>query len=285
MATKRFYFFTPTNDTPPNGPIALGNIIESPLFADQPLNKTPIPIQPTDIVKHEKKNYTLKRDKQYNGRLGVFLSFLLQILSIGGDGSVDGSWGDNDELTAKLLETRSFVPSLEYLRQSYQNATVQRFILKSKTWTGSSKLYMVTGLKIAHGASFAVEKIREGNVKLHVGVDGTNAGIPVTVGPDVETGMKISQKESFGDADPFVFAFRLQQIIITAEKDIEHKPFTKGAPLGVGTDDHGATGPEIRVSRLESGDADARELDLETWNVVDDETGEDCVCARAGEIE
>jgi len=281
MAPTRFYFFAPTRDVPPDGPIALGSIIESPLFADQPLNREPVPIDPKDVIKQEKTDYTFKRENTISGRVGAFVSFLLQILGIGQEASVGGSWGENEELVAKVLETRSFVPSLEYLQQSCKDAAVQRFILKSKTWNGSSKLYIVTGIKIAYGASFAVDRIREGDVKLHIGIDGTNAGIPISVGPDVEGQVKFSQKESAASTEPFVFAFRMRQIIVAADGQIEDRPFTKGAPLGVRVGDQGTTGPEIRIVGLEEQDANADELDSTTWDVLDDETGDICVCARA----
>ena len=122
MASERrkFYFLAPTRETPVNGPIKLGNIITLPRNADEPLNSPPIPTNRAvmEVFEHETEKYSVTIDKTMSGALGIWASFLTQILGLGGD--VDGESGnaDKEEWKCDTLKTFWFIPTPEYIAKS-----------------------------------------------------------------------------------------------------------------------------------------------------------------------
>ena len=146
-------------------------------------------------------------------------------------------------------------------------------------------VYIITGIKIAYGASAVITHSKNNNINLHLGVDATNLGVPVSGGPHFGIRRESGLRESIGNASPFVLAFRLRQIKVTAKGDIEDKPLTHGALLSIGSrTDDGVKPEELIVDGLEEDDADADEFDIESnWDVMDDSAapGELSACAMS----
>lgn len=286
LKLKKFYFLAPTRDNPPDGPIALGNIISDPAYADEPINEVHIKIDPKDTIEHNEKNYRFTRDKTTGGRLSVWVSFLMQVLGIGGDVGLTASEGTNDEWTCQTLKTCWFTPTMEYITQSVKEPEVKDYLVKNKVWLKRAKVYMITGVKIAYGASSTMRRATEHGINLHVGVDGTSFGIPTSMGPNVSLERKDNETVAFDEADPFVFAIRLREITLTSSGEIKHRSHTDGALLSednnVEADDESKI--EIVVEGLADEDADGEEFGLEEWdaNAVDDAVpdGEACACAK-----
>ncbi|PVH78961.1 hypothetical protein DL98DRAFT_533493 [Cadophora sp. DSE1049] len=90
---------------------------------------------------------------------------------------------------------------------------------------------MIVGLKIAKGARIAsgVERSRETVVKLMA--DGTAAGIPAKIGPEVEVGTGGKEMVKWRDEKSFVFAYRLRKIICKKGKIVNDAEFNKRAFL------------------------------------------------------
>jgi hypothetical protein len=281
---RKCYFIAPTRDSPPDGPIQLGSIISIPSEADEPINRNaPSQIPEASIFKHEERGYSFTKDRTTGGRLGIWASFLMQVLGIGGDIGVNASNGRNDEWACTTLKTCWFTPTTDYIKKSIQDPGVEEFLVENKVYLGRQKVYMITGLKVAYGASATVKLAKERGVNLHLGVDGTNSGVPISAGPDIGVQERTEEKESFEDADPFVFAFRLRQINIKSADEVEHKPHTHGAmlSLGPGTGEDTESKVEIFVERMEDVDVGGESFGLTETEVMDDAepTDESCVCA------
>jgi hypothetical protein len=45
---------------------------------------------------------------------------------------------------------------------------------------------MITGIEITHNANFVYNLIKERGISFHFGVDGTNSGVPLILGPEVD---------------------------------------------------------------------------------------------------
>ena len=280
---KKCYFIAPTRDCPPDGPIQLGSIIPVPVRADEPVNvNAPIPIPAASIFKHEERGYSFTKDRKIGGHLGIWASFLMQVLGIGGDVETSGSNSKNDEWACDTLSTLWFTPTTDYIKQSIRDPGVESFLIENEVYLGRDTLYMVTGLKIAYGASATRKRAKERGINLHLGVDGTNSGVPVSGGPNIGVDKSTKEKESFEDADPFVFAFRLRQIKIKSADEIKHKGLTRGAMLsiGPGSDDDEESKVEIFVESVDNEDVGGREFGLEETGAMDDAepTDESCIC-------
>jgi hypothetical protein len=234
MDAPRYYFFAPL-DSGVGGPIALGSIIEAPKFADSPLNTTPVVIADSDIIKPPNKSaYHLKIGQTIGGSVGFWADFLGPILGIGGNASIDLKTTKEQDVACDLLETRWFRPSDTYISQGITNSVVKDHIVKNKSWLGKSKLFMITGIKIAHNATFAYNLIKEKGISFHFGVDGTNSGVPLSLGPEADLRNDKSREEGFTIVEPFVMAYRINEIEIKAKtgKVVSNTPFTDGAALG-----------------------------------------------------
>ncbi|CAN9474280.1 unnamed protein product [Alternaria alternata] len=273
------YFLAPTRDTPPETFIRLGNIIEQPRFADRPLNRHPLPPEDT-IVGPEMRNHVFEFDNIKVYTIGIWTSFLMQILGIGGDVNTQIAKGTAETWDCERIETVSFEPTSQYIEQSLDSTNVKRYIQDNKNWLWDTKLHMITGIKIAYGAKGTIRHARSKGIHLHLGVDAILGFTPVQAGPDigVEKGRNVTQ--DIGDKDPFVLAFRMQRIKVSSKGQVRHER-VDGGMLGVEDDDSEAEEErvELVVDGLESADANAEEFGVGTSWKVGDEGAEEMICA------
>jgi hypothetical protein len=244
------YFLAPRRETPPDTSIRLGNIIEQPRFADEPLNHNLLPIK----------------------------SDIMQIFGIGGDVNTTMSKGTTETWSCEKIITTSFDPTTEYIKKSLEGTDIQQYIKENRNWLLDTKLYMVTGIKVAYGASGTVSYARKKGIHLHLGVDATQMGVPLGIGPDIGADKSRNVTQTFGDMEPFVLAFRMQRIMVSSKGEVRHRN-EEGGMLGVdvGEGDHPV---QLVVDGLESGDADAEEFGICTsWTVGEDGGGETSTCA------
>ncbi|KAL9005234.1 MAG: hypothetical protein Q9188_001994 [Gyalolechia gomerana] len=227
---RKTYFLAPTRDNPPSGPIALGNIIASPKLAEMPITAA-LPIDQTvmSIERHEESNWKLMLEKHRRGSIGLWGSFL-QVLGAGGDIGISREVSDTRTYQFDRLETQSFWPTEEYVETSVMAKPVQDF-LRSKRFFHN--VYMITSIKIAFGASAARSVLQNRGVFVHLGVDGTTAGFPISGGPQGYLGWGMTESSSFERDSGFVFAFRLREIHYTTRRGLRQCEFVKGALFGL----------------------------------------------------
>lgn len=282
----KFYFLAPTTDSPVNGPISLGAIITHPREADSPLNNKPltIDVKSIPVQSSEDTDYSVDFEKKRSFTLGIWASFLAEILGVGGDISNDLSKEDSEKWTIKTLKTLSFNPTQEYIKQSLEDSLVKDFVKANASWLRSSRVYMITGLKLAYGASAAITRAKSKGLNLHLGVDATSLGVPVEAGPDIGGERSNTVTQSFGEKTPFVLAFRMQKINVSASGEVKSQTVI-GGMLGhdANATDSDETVPEMMVEGLEEGDTTAADFDIKkVWRVFDDSGhGEEtCGCSR-----
>jgi hypothetical protein len=84
MANRVFYFFyAPTWDYPPGGPIKLGNVITSAKRPERPLYTAPLP-DISEVVTTDKTQIEYSKEKLRVGRFSILTKFL-SILGFGVD--------------------------------------------------------------------------------------------------------------------------------------------------------------------------------------------------------
>ena len=84
----RYYFFPPTWDYPPGGPIKLGNIITSLKRPERPIYTAPqtLPIeQAGEVYISSKNNVEISLDKLRSGGISILTKFLGAIVGLGVD--------------------------------------------------------------------------------------------------------------------------------------------------------------------------------------------------------
>lgn len=284
---KKCYFLAPTRNYTPNKRILLGNIITSPSGPDAPLNRTPFVIDPNEIDIHNEQKWKKQVGKDHDVTVGIWASFMQFIVGIGGDLSV----GQSTDITNSLkgdTTTEEFSPALDFVKACIQDQGVQQYLNqhKKKIILGhfSARIYMITGIKIAKDASQVAEAAKHRNIHLHLGVDGTGAGVPGSAGPDLDLKWGNTNNETFEKADTFVLGFRLHEIKIHPKnlEDVKIKQFVDGAKLGKDADKDQLDEVELETDGLETEDARAADFGIEkekVFVVMDENSGLECECA------
>jgi hypothetical protein len=283
----KFYFLAPTTTSPVDGPMFLGAIITHPRDADRPLNDPPVRMDPSiPVYESEINSYTVTIGKERSVSMGIWASFLAYVFGVGG--SIDGtiSTGDDETWEIGKLRTISFEPSLEYIQSSLESSKVQKFLAEDPNWLWSSRLYMITGLKLAYDAKGAVSWAKSRGLNLQPGLDATLFGVPAEIGPHVGISHRNHVQQSYGEMSPFVLAFRMQRLKVTSAGEIETTPVTGGMlRLGDSKDSSpSSTGkrPAYVIEGLDPDDAGAEEFHLDhSWEVEDETEAnvETCKCS------
>ena len=227
-AVRPTYIVAPNWDFLPDGPISLGSLVTDPKNPARSLNrKNREPIEPTDITTSPKHNWSITHEELLLGRVGIWASFLAPIFGFGADSAIHGN-RDKDELYAcKTLETIYFQPDQAYIAKSLQDPVVKAYT--EKFW--HMCVYMVTGVKIARGATLKTSSGTGFGAEVKIGLDGTPGGVPAGGGPKVtgETKKKITVK--FGRSEDFVLAYQLIRIKPKKDGSFVEKDYNKWALL------------------------------------------------------
>jgi len=224
---KPTYILAPNCDIPAEGILALGSILVDPKDpVDVILNETEeVPIAAGEVFTNEKLDWCLSHQELLERRFGIWSTFLASVLGIGADVGANFHRNDEERYRCKVLETSFFRPDIKYIAKSMAHPAVKDY---TDEWRHKS-VYMVTGLKIARGASMETTRAREVGGELRLGIDGTPAGIPVGGGPQIAGKKAKSLNVKFGACDDFIIGY--QVIKITAKKDdgFKYRPANKFA--------------------------------------------------------
>ena len=259
------YFLAPNFDIPPppKGPVALGHIIDDP-SALVPLNRVDRqPILKSDIFLSSKGGFKATRDRLQKGEFGVWAK-VLGVTGFGGEASWNYEKSSEDTYTFNGLDTTFFNPDQGYVEKSMQVPAVKRYM---ETARYKTPVYMITGLKVARGATLESSKTKSRRGKMILGVCGTAAAVPVEAGPKADVTTSKTEGMTFESSSDFVLAVRLRKILYK-KSYIIHKAHNKGATMLDGDEDEEMTGREpFKVLGL--ADEDARVEDFEDENMED----------------
>ncbi|RMJ16557.1 hypothetical protein CDV36_003706 [Fusarium kuroshium] len=282
MANRDFFFFyAPTWDYPPDGPIKLGNVITSVKNPHRPLFCSPPP-EDSNVFKTEKKSVQYTKEKLRSGKFSILTKFL-SVLGFGIDIGAEIERSDEETFVFDTLETTQFIPTPSYIQTCIESNNVRHFLDLSKY---RKPVYIITGLKVVTGAQASTIKSRSVGGAVGVEVDATiwtGGAVPIGGGPGVEAevGNKVSTKWE-GSSD-FVFAFRVSKVRVgkATGKVLSEGEHRKGAMLE--REEGTVKGPELSVMGVEQPDAKAEGFDLE--ELVDDEEVVFCAIPREEDSE
>jgi len=222
------YILAPNWDFLPTGPITLGSLIIDPRNPKRSLNQNRlIPILDTEIVTSNKEDWSITHEQLLSGRVGIWASFLAPLLGVGADLALDSKRDSDEVYKCARLETRYFLPDETYISRSLLDPVVKAYT--AKFWQKS--VYMVTGVKIAHGGTVETSRGEGFGAEVKVGLDGTPSGVPVGGGPEVkgERTKRITVK--FGGSDDFILGYQLIKIKSKKDGAFTEKDYNKWALL------------------------------------------------------
>ncbi|KAL6818314.1 hypothetical protein GGI42DRAFT_309765 [Trichoderma sp. SZMC 28013] len=273
----KHYFLAPVGN-PLNGQIKLGNIIALPGLADDPINETHVSLSsiPMEITELNEYDYTFNVNTKSGGRIGIWASFL-QTIGLRAEATLEDSRQHSEQWAFKKLQTISFAPKLAYITKCLEDDGVRNFLQINKPYFGASNLYMITGIKVAYGASSVVQYAKKRGIALRLGSGFTGNH----VGPEFSRNGEIGVSQSQSGADPFVFAFRLRRIKLLLSGEISHEQYDKGAMLGIKEDEDDESSAQIPIfaEDIESDeDVHGSEFQLESRDALDESSPEDGLC-------
>jgi hypothetical protein len=228
------YFLAPSCDFPADGLIALGSIIVHPKTPQKSLNhryNQRVAVPADDLQESFKDNWedVIKTGRHNKGTL--WASFLQMILGFGTDVSVGVKQGRDDIYKFRQLETKCFEPDTAYIENSLKAEGVIAYISATRC---KKPVYMVTGVKIARGASVTSKTLKGYEAMIKVGFDGTTlTGVPISGGPKFETNNTKEREVKFDNGSDYVFAYRVVKIQLSGDGNVKgHKDYVKGALFG-----------------------------------------------------
>ncbi|KAI5362550.1 hypothetical protein Slin15195_G062060 [Septoria linicola] len=271
------WFLPPTRDRPPVAALRLGDIIASPWDPEERINDDPPPtVAPDSIRTRHEPSWSWTKEFSRSSGGGLFASFL-SLSGIGPDLHFSIDKAHREIYTAEELVTQYFVPTKSYIEQSLQDVDVADAL----TGPGAKKrVYMITGIKTAYGATFAAEAMRAKSTYVQIGVDATSFGVPITIGPKGHHVDAMGEKQSAAGLSDFVFGYRLRELRYKKGK-VEHKKYLKGALY-----ERDAKSVDTNVlsnqAAIEVDDLDVQDVDIDDLDsrvrVVVDASGEEVQC-------
>jgi len=282
MSVLKIWFLVPDFDFPADGPLLLGAIINNPLRPNRIINEDSIadvPASSKRITHKEDWKHTVEIEQ--DGRIGILARFLGGLLGEGLGGNFDER--TINEYDIEDLETAHFSPTESYVNDAVGAADVQDFLKGSRF---KLPVYMITGLKIARGASSQV-LIRKRQVRgLHANT--TFLGMPTGAPVEVDTGnialrQTRNEESSFKSSD-FVIAYRLNKItfhkVAGQGPNAKQEEFIKGAMLGHENREVEAEHwSKTRHAAIQGEEGLVKELPASALApAFDEENNEDCQC-------
>ncbi|KLU90406.1 hypothetical protein MAPG_10260 [Magnaporthiopsis poae ATCC 64411] len=206
------YFLAPTRDSRPSGPIALGNIIESPRTPEIALNSRDSKTLRRIVSRAEavvEQGATRNPSSCAGVSLGVWSSFL-SFTGLGAGVGMQFESGEAALYQFRTLTSVTISPDMADIKAIFAEPEVQESLRSSRF---NSNLYMITGVQIASGTDYVIKAVKSRGQHLHLSADLTPLCAPVTVGAGGQAAAGSGQVVGGHIEDDFVFSYRLREIL------------------------------------------------------------------------
>ncbi|KAI0168136.1 hypothetical protein BJ166DRAFT_521613 [Pestalotiopsis sp. NC0098] len=218
------YHRAPNFSIPPDGHVQLGTIVLD-LKQLESINGRDIPpISSDGLYKNESKGFQTTISSDH----GLDLGFWAKIFTPASFGAeVSGGRQNNVETNVyvRQLETSYFFPSIEYISTALQRPSLKTYLQITRK---KHPVYMITGLKIARGATWQSSTTKGYNVALGWSLPNPSAGV-VEFGPKINNFVANSSSTQVEDAGDFVLAYRVTKIWYSGLGRMKTEQYLNGA--------------------------------------------------------
>ncbi|KAM0437846.1 hypothetical protein ACHAPT_002211 [Fusarium lateritium] len=207
--------------------VVLGGLIKDPKDPeDMILSSNANPVPPTTIYSGEKTDWRATLDQVHSRRIGLWAK-CMQVIEGGLSFSQLESSLENHKFTT--LETKYFLPDENYFAQVLKDKDVKNAFacLRQKP------VHLITGIKIARGASVSTESKAERAAQAELKVDATGGGGSAIVGPEASLDSQRKIGISYGGSTDYIFAYQVMRIK-PKKRGTESQKYVKGAMFGKG---------------------------------------------------
>ncbi|KAI1137155.1 hypothetical protein F5Y05DRAFT_414318 [Hypoxylon sp. FL0543] len=243
---KKAWVLTPNQDYTATGVLQVGQILTDymdPNSAVLHSGINPIPEKTLlDQSTHRGVDYNSMEAQQV-----AFRAWLKESLmkAVGGAVTAQSERLHWEKYSSHTIGVFMFQPSTQYCKDSL--ALGDAPLKTAPQWYKTHRrVWLVTGLRVLGKGA----KVTEGFIKKSSGTaaaegDGSAANIPLQGGVGGGVSNEQANSHSIDDADPFVYAYRLHEIIVRRKlKDTELQAFSGGQVHGIGEDDSDDSGVE-----------------------------------------
>ncbi|KAF9772459.1 hypothetical protein IL306_009844 [Fusarium sp. DS 682] len=253
------YHVAPSFTIPPfpKGHLHLGTIVEDLAHYD-PINQgseNRVPIPDDEWYSDKKKDVSVSIRESIGGEGSILAKVLDR--SIGGDASLKGQRHNDDVYKIETLETVYFYPQPSYIKKCLQLQDVKDFHEMTKH---KDPMYLITGLKIAHGATISTDRGREMEGKAEAGVRNAVGPLDLQVGGKLGASSASGFVSSFAEPADFVLGIQVKKIyhkraFLIGTPALATKRVVKNAVL---VDDD-----EVEIEQEDSGEVDFEIVNLD----------------------
>jgi hypothetical protein len=264
MSTKvpkfqKRYFLAPTRNNPPGGLIKIGNLIREPDLPDEPINSQ-VDFGSSQFSHHTETGWEFSAANSSDNSGGIWASFLEQVIGASGSAGAAEARGSSVKWTADSVITVDFGPRNDYLKSLLADAEVLEYLVDKKSWMYDTKLYLITGVKVAFGASMVNDFAKKWGVNMQAAVDITPTGVPGQLGGGLQSQHDGQAIESVKKLEPFILGYRLRRLKVNSKLKItENISHDRGAMFGKDGELPKALDPsalEFSIEALEPEDVD-----------------------------
>ena len=222
------YYPSPNFSIPPpdaNGPLRLGTIIAD-LKDPVPLNPADrLPVPDEEVIMAHLTGYSTTLSNSDNLEVGI-LARIFGLKGFGGELSGRCGRDQKETLLIDRLETVYFNPSIEYMTKSMQTPAVKTF---RRTCRDRLPLYLISGLKVARGASASVASFTSVGRVAEVSIPEPLTSL-VKLGPKMQANWASESGMAFEGSSDFIMAYKVTKMRWT-KGDLRSKPHTSGATM------------------------------------------------------
>jgi hypothetical protein len=216
--TAKDWILTRSQTYQPDKSLRLGQVLLHPrqpadaLFS-KPSSFVPIPVEYTRDF-GERKNVTVELESKLDASFTAWGK--LNDASVVAKAHAETNRQTIRKWVLRNLESETFLPELEYVERILKAGDVPS---ATRWWKLQLRIFLVTGVRIARGASVCITDLDKSSAGVEAKADGSCQNIPAQGGLDTELRQEMKHVEKAEESSDFVFAYRLHEITWIAGVD------------------------------------------------------------------
>jgi hypothetical protein len=189
--------------------------------------RIPIPEVEPNTVQERDFEFVTGRSTTTSGGIWADATSLVEI-GAGGDAHL--AHGTTVTIRARALETVTFLPSLDYIKESLNLAYVNRIWGKrSFIWSPPKPpFFLVTGVKTVQSAEIERKSGKGAGFEAKAGLDGTPAGVPAKVGVRASHATNDDSTTKSEITTPFVLAYEVRRVQLGKQGEFAEEDSNRG---------------------------------------------------------
>ncbi|KAK2593622.1 hypothetical protein QQS21_008670 [Conoideocrella luteorostrata] len=263
------WIFTKTRKFASDGRLQIGQVLGKPFQPESALMpRGPLPV-PKDVImdETEDKNVSISSESELKVLFRMWAE--LNPVPVTGEANIHVDHSDSASWHFDSLRSQQITPPLTYVQDSMEHDEVPHHL---KKWRWDRRVFIVTGVTVAEGATTAKKNARAAGFKTLASGDSSGTG-STGLGMASEFETNKANEETTGESSNFVFAYSVNEVYY---RNMAHAPFRKGEVQSVGDDNGTESRDEAPVTMIETVVVD--DIDEEPYQGGDEDVDKEEAC-------